>query len=507
MSTVHPHSPPGIGRKVAFGAAWSMLLRVIDRTIGVVSIAILARLLTPEDFGIVAVAFSVIAIVEALGSLNVTAALIRLPNADRKDFDTAWTIRVITAFVLAVVIAVSALPAALFYQDARIEGILYALAVATVIGGFENIGTVKFQKELDFRRDFNFRFVTRISATAAGIIAAFILRDYWALVVGMACRGVFLVVASYVYHPYRPAFCVDRLRSLVGFSSWLLAQNLVASLNARLSIIILGRLTSIDLVAYFSVGKEVAFLATTELQAPIRRALYPGFAKLSDNIDRLLEAFLRSFGIIALLGLPCAIGIGLTADYIVHLLLGPKWLPSIPIMQVLVFSGALMSMRTASHLVYLVINRPQLTLILAGLSLTVSLPLLIFGIKSGGVIGAAWATVAVAAILLIADYAILTRVVPLRVRDLITSVWRPIVASAGMLASVFWLKPQLPTITDWSTALIGLISCSVFGAAVYTTVLLSLWWMVKRPDSAEQTILSFIAGSKFFRSKTEPVPE
>lgn len=479
-----------------------MLLRIVDRTVGVVSIAILARLLSPGDFGVVALSFSVIAIVEAIGALNVAAALIRLPHADKEDFNTAWTIRVVTGCILAVAISIVALPAAAFYQDARVESILYALAVSTVLSSFENIGTVKFQKELDFRRDFNFRFVTRISATMAGIIAALILRDYWALVVGMACRSLFLVVASYVAHPYRPSFSIKRLRSLVGFSSWLLAQNLVSSLNSRLSIIILGRLTSIDLVAFFSVSKEVAYLATTELQAPIRRALFPGFASLSGNVEQLLEAFLRSFGIIALVGLPCAIGIGLTAEHIVHLLLGPKWLPSIPIMQILVFSGALMSMRTASHLVYLVLNRPHLTLIMAALSLAISLPLLILGIRSGGVIGAAWASVAVGAILLIADYAILTRVVPLRTKDLVKSVWRPIIASGGMSASVLWLKSLLPPVNDWSTALAGLIYCAILGAVVYLGILFSLWYLARRPDSAEKTILSFVPRSKLFGRKS-----
>ena len=91
MSSVRLDSYGALSRKMAKGAVWSVLLRIFDRTIGILSISILARLLTPGDFGVVALAVSAITIVEALGALNVEAALIRIRDAGKADFDTAWT--------------------------------------------------------------------------------------------------------------------------------------------------------------------------------------------------------------------------------------------------------------------------------------------------------------------------------------------------------------------------------------------------------------------------------
>ena len=347
---------------MAKGAGWMVLLRFLDRGIGVLSTAVLARLLLPEDFGLVALGLAVVGLVEVFADLNVDAALVRAQRSGVALFNTAWTINVSVGCVLAVVIVIGAHSAAAFFKEPRVAPLLYWLAIGTALGGFANIGTVEFQKELDFRRDFNFQFAARLLSVIAAIAAAYVIRNYWALVVGSLCRAVFRVGLSYLVHAYRPRFAIDGLRPLLSFSKWLLAENLVYGVNARISQIILGRLTAVDLLAFFSLGSEIARLATTEIQAPIRRAVYPGFAKVASDPNALARMYLSSAGILALVGLPVAVGIGVTADYAVMLLLGDRWAPVIPIVQILTFSGIILSLRTGSHLVYMAVGRPHLNL-------------------------------------------------------------------------------------------------------------------------------------------------
>jgi O-antigen/teichoic acid export membrane protein len=487
-------SPSGardsLGRRMARGAGWMILLRAFDRVIGVVSISILARLLLPDDFGLVAIAVSVVAIVEAFGALSVEAALIRNHDAGRTQYDSAWTIRAAASCVLAIVLLGAAEPAATFFRDPRVASILYILAATTAIAGFENIGTVEFQKELEFRRDFTYQFTTRIAATAVTILAAVVLRDYWALVIGMACRSVFRVALSYAVHPYRPRISTEHVRPLLKFSKWLLAQNLIHGVNSRLSNIILGRLVAVDLVAFFTVGSEIARLATSEIQAPIRRAIYPGFARVGDDLDNLRRIFLGSFGVLTMLALPIAVGVGLTADYIVHVVLGPRWLSAIPIVQIIAVAGAIQALRTGSHLVYLSINRPQLTLILGLLAFAITLPLLVVGIEMAGIIGAAWATVAATAVLIFADYTLLARYLRVAPSNFLAALWRPVLAATLMAAGVLALRTVLPPSEGWDDALLGLAVCVPLGAAVYVGAVFLFWRWARRPDGPEQAILA-----------------
>jgi O-antigen/teichoic acid export membrane protein len=452
--------------------------------------AILARLLLPEDFGLVAIAISVIAIVESFANLNIDAALIR----DRTDgtalYDSAWTINVAAACLLALIIVFGAEPAAAFFKEPRVAPILYWLAVATALGGFTNIAIVEFQKRLDFRTDFAFQFAVRIVSVALTVAAAFVLRNYWALVIGAVSRAALRVALSYVARPYLPRLSLARLRPLLSFSRWLLADNVISAINSRVSQLILGRLTAVDLLAFYTLGAEIARLATTEVQAPIRRAIYPGFALLADEIEALRKMFLSSAALLTLVGLPIASGIGFTADYAVIFMLGGGWLPTIPIVQILTLGGVIVSLRTGSHLVYMAVNRPHLNLWLSAIALAVSIPLLIVGVRADGIAGAAWASVAVALILLLADYAIVMPILRLRLTQLVACFWRPLAGVAFMAAALYGIRLILPPPTGWTFAAFALVLCVVTGAVAYTAAVLALWQASGRPEGAEHAILS-----------------
>src|SRR5262245_62019111 len=152
----------GLGLKMARGAAWMVLMRIGERGLGLLSTLLLARLLVPADFGLVAMATSILGVLEVMGSFGFDLALIQNQRAERRHFDTAWTLTVVYGLVSGVLVVILAVPASHFFGDPRLQAILYLFAVAALVQGFENIGIVAFQKELDFRRDFNFRMLKKI---------------------------------------------------------------------------------------------------------------------------------------------------------------------------------------------------------------------------------------------------------------------------------------------------------------------------------------------------------
>ena len=143
----------GSGRALARGAAWMISYRMLDRIIGLVSTLVLARVLTPADFGLVAMATALIAFVELFGSLGLDTALIQRPGATREHFDSAWTMNVLIGASVALALLLCAWPLARFYDDSRLIGLVAFLALGPLIQGCENIGVVAFRKELNFDRD------------------------------------------------------------------------------------------------------------------------------------------------------------------------------------------------------------------------------------------------------------------------------------------------------------------------------------------------------------------
>src|SRR5690349_2060924 len=139
-----PPAPASLGLKTAIGAAWVVSWRVLSRLLGVISILVLARLLTPEAFGLVAIATSIVGALDAFSVLGWQDAVIRSQQYRRELLNTAFTISLVRGLVMALLVAASAPYVAAFFSDDRLVPILYLLAVLTVLEGFENVGPVEF---------------------------------------------------------------------------------------------------------------------------------------------------------------------------------------------------------------------------------------------------------------------------------------------------------------------------------------------------------------------------
>jgi O-antigen/teichoic acid export membrane protein len=230
-----------LGKRMARGAAWMVALKLSERAFGLVSTVVLARVLIPEDFGLVAMATAVLAIVELLQALGFDITLIRTPDARREHYDTAWTLNLMLAATCALLLVLSAHHAARFYHDPRVEPVIWALAAGVLASGFENIGIVALRKELEFQREFWFRLTKKVITIIVTLSCALALRSYWALVIGMICSRIFGVGLSYVFHPYRPRLSLAEARSFVGFSKWLLLGSVLGVLRTRGAHLLVGR--------------------------------------------------------------------------------------------------------------------------------------------------------------------------------------------------------------------------------------------------------------------------
>jgi lipopolysaccharide exporter len=150
------------------------------------------------------------------------------------------------------------------------------------------------------------------------------------------------VIASYLMHPFRPRFTLTMFGELMGFSRWMLLNNVASFFRERVADFLVGRWYGSAFLGIYSVGYELATLPVTELSAPINRALLPGFAKMQ-SAGEVNSAYENALGILALVSLPAAAGMFAVAPYLVHTMLGVKWLEAIPFIEVLALNGAIVT--------------------------------------------------------------------------------------------------------------------------------------------------------------------
>jgi len=489
--------------KMARGAAWMLAFRVVERGAAFASTLVLARLLVPADFGLVAMATSLIAILEIFGAFGVDVVLIQRADPTPAHYDTAWTLNLLVAAVIAALMVALAWPVSVYYHQSQLMPVLYLLAVGCLTQGFENIGVVNFRKEMDFRKEFIFMFSKRIATLATTIPLALIMRNFWALVIGTVVGRFAGVLLSFIMHPYRPRFSLAKLPDFIHFSKWLVPQNLLTFMRERSADFIVGRAAGAHALGILNAATEISNIPGGELVAPINRALLPAYAKLAGNIPALRAEYLSVMSVIVLIAVPAVAGLAGVAPYAVGLLLGPQWHEAIPVLTILAFYGVLRVVSSNAYAAFLAIGRPDIFVRITGVNVAMQVPLLIFMTQMWGLPGAAWAYVIAAFATLPPTFRWVLKELDLRFLELMKQMWRPLVASVAMYLALSAMRHDTAyvdiTTAESARQLAYLIP---LGAVCYMGAVLLLWLACGKPEGAEAMMLRKARG--YFRPKLRP---
>lgn len=472
--------------RTARGATWTIGWRLATRLLGFVNTLVLARLLVPSDFGLVALATGFFQGVMAFSALGIDEAVIRQRDTTRETYDTAFTINLIRGLATCLIVAACAVPLATFFRDPRLTPVVLTIALIFFAVSFENIGTIEFWRDFAFEKEFKLLILPRCAAVLVTIAVAWLTHSHWALVAGIATRQLLNTAMGYVMHPYRPRLSLAAWRDLASFSLWAWAISMAVMVRDRVDSFMIGRLLGAGQVGVWSVGQEFAVLPTQELAAPLARACFSGFAAASRGGADPAADYLRILAAASLVVLPAGAGISLVAGPAVAIAFGPAWLGAIPVMRVLGLAGALQLLGavTGTLLSAHGILRPSFGInILAMAVKTVAAAALIvpFGLTGAAMAHAITLCVENGAFLIAAF-----RRFGIHPLDLPRRLWRGVVAT-GVMAGVVGLTGLGRDVT---APLSALLSAAAVGCVTYAAVLLLTWSAVGRPEGPETDLLS-----------------
>lgn len=491
-----PSGGGSILARTATGAGWMFAWRMTTRVLGLGSTLVLVRLLAPEDFGLVALAFAFASTLELVLATGVEAQIIRARETSRALYDTVFTLNVLRGALLAALVFAIAGPAAAVFGEPRLEAVIAVLALVPLLAGLANPGAAEFQRNLDFAKVFQLLIVPRLAQIALTIGLAFLLRSHWALIVGVLGGRVLQTLFTYIFHPYRPRASLAMWRDLLAISFWTWAFNVAVALRDRTEIFVIGWLLGPRAVGVYTVSVEIAALPTTELANPISQAAMPGFAATAREATEpgtVAESFLRVYALALLVSVPCAFGISLLAGPVVALALGQRWLDAAPLITIL---GAGYVTVPLMLICVALLNaqarlRTLLLFTLAGIGLRggAVLALAPFHGLPGMAVGICLAVLVEVALVTV----ICCRRVGLPLARIPLAAWRSVAAGAAMVGALVWtgLGWLPPPATAWEAALV--VAAAVpLGALAYGGTLAALWFACGRPPGAEADLLAFL---------------
>lgn len=488
------NSSASIRERTLVGAGWMILWRIATRLLGFVSTLVLARVLVPADFGIVAIAMTYIAAFDAFSIFGLQDAIIRAPEYDRGMLDTAFTLSVLRGLLNTLVIAASAPVAAHFFTEPRLLPLLLVLSLFPAIEGTENVGIVEFRRNFRFEREFQLFLLPRLISVTVTIVTALLFHSYWVLVLGNLVLRLVRWVLTYAMHPYRPHWSFAAWHKLVGFSFWTWAATIADFGRDRSWMIVLGRFLSTFQVGVFMMAIEIGSLPLNEIVVPACRALFSGFTAARNEAGSFGYAFRRTIGVIALPILPASVGMSAVAGYIVDLALGPQWLSAGMVIAWVAAASPLALLTIIGSTAMLVSGHVRYNFVIGAIYAVVGIAVCAAAALYDGLWGVAVARAVLAAVEGVIYAAVTGRTIGVTARDWAVSLWRPAVATAAMALTLYfsglgWIAPT------GSGDLAQVVRCAdamLLGAGVYGLALFLCWAAVGCPEGAETFLLDLV---------------
>lgn len=424
---IHAADPTaGVGEKVASGLRWKLVAQVVTQVSRAAVGLVLARLLTPDDFGLAALALAFSALALVLSDPSLTAALVQRRTITEADRSTVfWATLAAGIGCTGIGIALSG-PIAGFYGEPDVQPLLAVESLTFFLVSLSAIPVALMTREMAFRGLEIREIAGTVVGGLVGLSAALMGAGAWAIIAQSVASAAIATALLWYFSTWRPRwlFSWESLRDSGSFGLKLFASRLLSFANLNADNLLVGRYLGASALGFYAIAYNVMYAPMARITSPIQMVMVPAFARLQDDRERLGRAWLRGARLSAAVAMPAFLGMLAVAPDFVTVVLGKRWAPSVPVLQLLCISGILQGIQLLQQPVLQGRGRAGDLLRFGLVSTPVNL--------AGFIIGMQWGIVGVAAGFVIAR----TLMVPVITRMTCREVGLPLRAFPRALASV-----------------------------------------------------------------------
>lgn len=465
-------------RQAARGIFWSAARNWGYQITGLVVFAVLSRLLTPEAFGLVALATVFIEFTKLITEQGMADALIQRKDLEPEHLDTAFWVSLGIGSILTIVMASTSTFVAGLVNEPDIAPVLAWLSLRLAISGLSNVQMAILARELRFASLTVRTLSSAVVGGVVGIVAAFSGFGVWSLVAQALSMELAGVVALWTASDWRPRlrFSVARFKELVTFGANVVGFRVLRFTNRRIDNLMVGSVLGTTALGFYVVGYRLLNLIINMTTSVIGSVAFPVFSKIQNDVPRVRNAYYRSVRLTSIASFPAFLGVVAVAPEVTRLLFGNQWDASIPVMRVLAFAGLLQSIIFVDSTVIKSLGKPSWRVGIMGGTAVALVIAFSLAVRSG--------IVAVAVAMVVVTYAAApawlyatNRLIDIGPRRYLAQVWPPLLSSLVMTAVVFITKAAIGDLT----LLWQVVIMVAAGVAAYVGAL----WLVAKPVARE----------------------
>jgi len=382
----------GYSGETVKGISWMSGFRMVSRVVAFLKMAVIARILTPTQFGIYGIATLILALLEILTETGINVILIQSKKGIDEYNNSAWVVSIIRGVIISLCLLISAPFIASFFNTPNAMTILLLISLVPFIRGFINPAEVKFQKDLKFHYEFWFRTAIFTFDAMVAVITVILTHSVYSLVWGLTAGALLEVIISFTMIKPLPKLNIrrDYFNEIFHKGKWITAYGVFSYIAENGDNFTVGKVIGASALGIYEMAYNISTLPISEISDVVSKVVFPVYAKIVEDKQRLKSAFAKSTLVISLPAILMGLMLFMFPAQLISIVLGDKWLSAVPVLRVLAVYGVLRAISGPASALFLAAEKQKYVtnmtfMRFAGLAITIY-PL----VKTFGIIGAGY---------------------------------------------------------------------------------------------------------------------
>lgn len=334
--------------KTVKGIGWSGISQIITQGFQFTVKIVLARLLLPDDFGIIGMALIFTALMQTVNELGLSAAIIQRKDINNTHLSTSFWISILMGLILCAVTIISSPFIAKFFKKELIQPVINTLSIGFILGSFGTVHRTLLAKKIDFKNIAIVEAGVAAFSGIASIMLAFFGFGVWSLVIGSLMGSLGRSIVLWIICPWRPStiFDMKSFKELFGFGKNVMGSRILNYIDSNADYLLIGKFLDATSLGLYTLAYQMAIFPLSKISSIIARVSFPAFSAIQNDNAKLRMGYLKLIKYTSLITFPLLAGLAVIAPELITIVIGEKWIRMILPLQILCISGALKSIGT-----------------------------------------------------------------------------------------------------------------------------------------------------------------
>ncbi len=456
--------------KTKTGVIWSFLNQGGNQIFSLLVTFILARLLTPEEFGTIGMIAVFTGFAGIFVDFGFSTALIQKLEITQKDINTVYFINLASGFLLTILFFFLAPLIAEFYEKPILTILTRSLSPIFIISAISGINRALTIKNLNFKLTTVISLVSLIISSSTAILMAYNGYGVWSILIKMVVDQLVITTLYLIFSPFsqKPVFNKKSFKSLFKVGSYMAGDSIINYWSRNADNLLIGKLLGDSSLGIYTKAYAVMLLPLRNISRVIGRVMFPSFSRLQNDIDQIRSIYMKATKLIAFITFPLMAGLALLAEPFVLVAFGKNWMEMVPIISILSLLGATQSILTLNGTIYNSLGKSYIAFRISIIMSIMNVIGFIIGIKLGGLKGLVIAYAIVGFITAIPNFYIAGKQIGVSILAMFKNFSNSLICTIIMALCIFILKPILESAT--LLPIFNLLILSFTGGFVYITI-------------------------------------